>query len=62
MWNTPNVKHLNKIEHERLLKSGAMKLTQKNGVVSIKLQVEYPITGVHYVITWLPTLEWRHTS
>jgi hypothetical protein len=58
VWNTPNVKHLNKIEYERLLRNNSMKLTENGGIVSIKLQVEYPITGVHYVITWLPMIEW----
>lgn len=58
VWNTPNVKHLNKVEYERLLGNNCLKLTEKDGVVKVKLNVEYPITGVHYVITWLPMFEW----
>lgn len=62
VWNTPNVKHLNKIEHDRLLSNQSSKVYEKDGIVSLVLQVEYPITGVHYVITWMPIFDWDYQS
>ena len=59
IWVTPNVKRLNSLEHKRIIeidKSWNVKISKD--IVILSLAVEFPITGIHYAVTWLPMLEW----
>ncbi len=60
VWNTTFVRHLNRIEYQRILNEpSCWSVTSQRDKISLNLSIEYPITGVHYAIVWMPMLEWQ---
>ncbi len=60
VWVTSNVKHNNETEYNRIKNSGyfSTKLLEKDRI-AVLIEMEFPIVGMHYGISWKPMLEWK---